>query len=54
VRHGDHLTIRIPLKKNRLFVELVARRTSPETVVELTTRNTVSRTSVVAGRTKLF
>jgi hypothetical protein len=32
----------------------VARRASPETVVELTTRNTVSRTSVVAGRTKRF
>jgi hypothetical protein len=38
----------------RFFVDWVARRASPETVVELTTRNTVSRTSVVAGRTKLF
>jgi hypothetical protein len=31
----------------------VARRTSPETAARLTTRNTVSRTSAVAGRTRL-
>jgi hypothetical protein len=38
----------------RFFVDLVARRASPETVVELATRSPVSRTSVVAGRTKRF
>ena len=37
-----------------LFIaDLVARRASPETGGEFTTRNTVSRTSAVAGRTKL-
>jgi hypothetical protein len=36
-----------------IIADFVARRASPETVARLTTRNTVSRTSVVAGRTTL-